>query len=831
MVKKISKKELFIKLLKFGGILLALGVLIMAMLFLYYIKDLPDPGKINKRIINESTKIYDRTGEHILYEIHGEEKRTVVPFDQIPDTVKYAAVVLEDQGFYSHHGIDFKGILRSLLKDVMKGSLEQGGSTITQQFVKNSILTSEKRISRKIKEVILAIEIEQKFSKDEILQMYLNEIPYGSNAYGIEAAAQTFFGVHANELSLSQSAFLASLPKAPTYYSPFGTHIDRLDARWKYALDRMADLGYITREQADEAKKEDVVSQISPTRENIKAPHFVLYVKEMLVEEFGEEAMERDGLKVYTTLDWDLQQIAERVVREGVEENGEKYNFSNAALVALSPKNGQVLSMVGSRDYFDEEIDGNVNVAVRLRQPGSSFKPYVYATAFSKGYTPDTILFDVDTNFSTNSGEPYNPKNYDNKNHGPLKMKEALGMSLNVPAVKTLYLAGVNESINMAKSMGITSLNQPERYGLSLVLGGGEVKLIDHVSAFGVFANDGVKVDKTSILRVEDSKGEVIKNYISDQGEEVMDENVAREITGILSNNKLRESVFGTNNALVIPDRQVAAKTGTTNEWRDGWLIGATPSLAAGVWVGNNDNSPMAQGADGSYVAGPVWNKFMTEALKNTQKEKFQEPEEKEKIGKPVLDGDLEIEKEVEVCEYDKDEFCLANSECPDKLKDEKTFFNAHSILYYVDIDDPLKEDYPEAPEKDPQFENWEEAVEDWAKDEEDRKERRNVPTEECEASDFEDYNASIKIEGPNNGSTIDRRNITIKTNISGDAGVDKVEFFFDGKNIGTRKDNPYNISYEIPEDKNSQTVKIEARVYDDFDGSNSDSISVKIDF
>ncbi len=833
MVKKLFKKEFLVKLLKFGGILFGLVVLLMIMLFLFYMKDLPDPGKINKRVIAESTKIYDRTGDNILYEIHGEEKRTVVPFDQIPDTVKYAAVVLEDQGFYTHHGIDIKGIIRSVLKDVMKGSLAQGGSTITQQFVKNSILTSEKRISRKIKEIILAIEIEQKFTKDEILQMYLNEIPYGSNAYGIEAAAQTYFGVHANELTLAQSAFLSSLPKAPTYYSPFGSHTDRLDVRWKYAVDRLAELGYITEEQAEEAKKDDVISQINPARENIKAPHFVLYVKEMLVEEFGEEAMEQDGLKVYTTLDWDLQQTAERIVKEGVEENGEKYNFSNAALVALNPKNGQVLSMVGSKDYFDKEIDGNVNVATRLRQPGSSFKPYVYATAFSRGYTPDTILFDVDTNFSTDSGEPYNPKNYDDKNYGPVKMKEALGMSLNVPAVKTLYLAGVKNSIKLAKSMGITSLNQPSRYGLSLVLGGGEVMLIDHVSAFGVFANDGVKVDKTSILRVESSKGELLKDYTSDKGKEVMKKNVARQITGILSNNSLRESVFGTNNALVIPDRQIAAKTGTTNEWRDGWLIGVTPSLAAGVWTGNNDNSAMAQGADGSYTAGPIWNKFMTEALKNKQKENFKEPEGKEdnETRKPVLDGELEIEQEVEVCEYEKEKFCLANSKCPDKLKDKKTFFNAHSILYYIDINNPLNKDYPEEPENDPQFKNWEEAVEDWVKKKEDRKERREIPEDECESSDFKDYSAEIDIESPKNGSTINSQVFTIKTDTSGDADVDQVDFFFDRKAIGTKKSNPYNFEYKIPDDKNNQTVKIEVKVYDDQGEKNSDSIDVKIAF
>ncbi len=828
------------KIWKILLIIIGIGFLSVAGVFVYYAKDLPDPGKINKRIVAESTKIYDRTGEQLLYEVHGEERRTIIPEDQIPAAVKYATIVLEDQSFFKHHGVDFQGIIRAALKDAMKGNVAQGGSTITQQFVKNSILTSEKKISRKIKEVVLAIEIEQKFTKKQILQMYLNEIPYGSNAYGIEAAAQTFFGVPARDLTLAQSALLAALPKAPTYYSPHGSHTDKLLARWKYALTKMQDLGYITQEQYEEAVNQDVLKQIIPFRSNIKAPHFVLYVKEQLVKEFGEEEVEKGGFNVYTTLDWDMQQLAERVVKEGVEKNGNKYNFSNAALVALNPKNGHILTMVGSKDYFDESIDGNVNVAIRMRQPGSSFKPYVYAQAFRKGYMPETTIFDVDTNFEASNGKEYNPKNYDNKNRGPIKMKRALAMSLNVPAVKTLYLAGIKNSIELAKSMGITTLNNPSRYGLALVLGGGEVKLIDHVAAFSVFANAGEKNEKTAILRVEKPNGEVLKNYENQKEKRVLEKDVALQICEILSENKYRAPVFGTNNDLVISGRQVAAKTGTTNEWRDGWLVGASPSLAAGVWTGNNNNTPMAQGADGSYTAGPIWNAFMSQALKNKQLEEFEKPKSIRElidmrisegaIIKPILDGSFEAEEEIDVCKKDDGDYCLANKHCPDSLMEDKHFFNAHTILYYVDKDDPLGE-YPEDPDDDPQFKNWEKAVQKWAEKKADKESLKIVPEDECDDDDFDDFFSEIEITSPGEGETITEKIIKIKTDIHGDADVDQVDFFFDGKSIGSRKDKPYEKEYNIPDDKDGKSVEIKVKVYDEDGGKDEDSIRVKIDF
>ena len=468
------------------------GVITAISLFIYYSKDLPNPGKINKRVVIESTKIYDRTGEHLLYELYGEEKRTVVPIENIPETVKKATIVLEDNIFYSHHGFDAAAITKAACYEISSkiglgdlGGLcpKRGGSTITQQFIKNSLLTSERRYSRKIKELILAIEIENKFSKDDILGMYLNEIPYGSNSYGIEAAAKTFFGVSVGDLTLAQAALLACLPNAPSYYSPYGSHTDKLLNRWMYALDRMYELGYITEEQKESAKNEDILSQVKPLSNILQAPHFSMYVKEKLEEQFGEKELQSKGLKVYTTLDWDLQKKAENIVLEGVNAEGAKWRFSNAALVAVNPQNGQVLAMAGSKDYWDKSIDGNVNVATRLRQPGSSFKPYIYARAFQEGYTPDTIIYDVPTNFGKDgSGNYYRPNNYDGSFHGPMKMKEALARSLNIPAVKALYLVGIKDAISQVELMGINTLKNPH-LGLSLVLGGGEVKLLEHVGA------------------------------------------------------------------------------------------------------------------------------------------------------------------------------------------------------------------------------------------------------------------------------------------------------------------------------------------------------------
>ncbi len=692
---KFTKIVLILVLL--GGAALTLAALAV---FIVFARNLPNPSNLEDRTVTESTKIYDRTGQIILYDIHGEERRTIIPFNEIPGVVKDATIVAEDRDFYKHRGIDFKAIVRAFLSNLTSDSL-QGGSTITQQFVKKSILSDERTLTRKIKEAILALELERRYSKDEILNFYLNQIPYGSNAYGIEAAAQTFFSKKANDLTLSEAVLLASLPKATSYYSPYGEHRDELITRQHNILNKMAELNYISSAEAERAKKQTL--NFSKIKSGIQAPHFVFYVKNLVEEKYGEEYVAKAGLKVITTLDWDLQNIAETAVAAGADRN-DKVGAHNAALTALDPKTGQVLVMVGSRDYFKDPVpagcepgvncqfEGNVNVVTRLRQPGSAFKPFVYATAFKKGYTDKTILFDIPTQFDTGCnplGQPqsvgtkcYSPRNFDFKFRGPVTARVALANSLNVPAVQMLYLAGVEDSINTAEDMGLTTLKDRSRFGLSLVLGGGEIKLLELASAFGVLATEGVRHAPVSILRIENSKGEVLEEF-KDEPSQVLDPEISRLVTNILSDNNARIPIFGPRSPLFFEGRPVAAKTGTTNEFRDGWTLGYTPSLVAGVWVGNNDNIPIKQ-EPGVYVAAPIWRDFMTQAFEklNLVPESCTPPQIKEVV-KPILNGEYIINGEI------------------------------HSTLYYINRNDPTGP-APANPYTDPMFNNWESAVRAW---------------------------------------------------------------------------------------------------------------------
>ena len=834
-IKEMSGKDKWKILGKLCLGLFGLGILVVVGTFLYFSKDLPSATSVDAKLVAQSTKIYDRSGQHLLYDVHGEEKRTVVPFAQIPDNVKYATIALEDQTFYAHHGIDPKSILRSIFKDIIKGGAVQGGSTITQQFIKKSLLTDEKTVTRKIKELILSLELEQKYSKDDILGMYLNQIPYGSSAYGIEAAAQTFFSKTSKDLTLAQAALLASLPNAPTYYSPFGLHTQQLVYRQKSTLQKMAEQGYITQEQADGAKDEDILSQINPKNDNISAPHFVMFVKDYLEQKYGEQAVEQGGLKVYTTLDWDKQQAAEKAVSEGAAKNATQ-NASNAALVAMDPKNGQILAMVGSKNYFGKSepagcVSGKTckfepqdNTTIRDRQPGSSFKPYVYLTAFTKGYTPETLLYDVPTNFSTDDGKEYTPQNYDGKFHGPLQMKNALAMSLNIPAVKTLYLAGVYNSINLAKGLGIKGLNQPDRYGLSLVLGGGEVTLLDHVNAYGALATGGIHHDKTAILKIQDKDGTVLEEYRQDGGQRVVEEKYVAMLDHIMSTNEYRAPVFGENNPFKFVDRPVAAKTGTTNEFRDGWAMGFTPSIAVGVWAGNNDNSSMKAGADGIVVAAPIWRAFMNQALANTPVEEFPKYE-KEDTGKAILNGEVDKQSNLKVCKIPgtKNDYCLANDYCPPADVEKKDFADIHDILYYVNKDDP-RGDVPKNPSDDPQFKNWEKGLQDWLK--KDGKGGKNgpAPTEDCEKSDFMSANqpsVSVSASGSVSGG------VAVTAEVDAPYEVEKVTFSINGNDAGSVSSAPYQVSYSPP--VGTTSIDIKATVFDKQGNQASDSKTVSL--
>jgi len=592
-------------------------------LAVYVFYNTPPVTTLTSSKATETSIIYDRTGQHILYEIHGEENRKVISHDEIPDFVRLATIAAEDNEFYSHKGIDFRAILRSLKADVSSNEIQQGGSTITQQLARNVFLTREKTFKRKIYEVVLAFKIEMAYSKDEILDMYLNEIPYGSNAYGIQSAAETFLGKNASELTLDEAALLSALPNATTFYSPYGNHAGDLIRRKNKILDKMTELNLANKSDALVAKQTETMFKIIPFKQSIDCPHFVFYVKEQFEQKYGQDALEKGGYQIYTTLDYDLQKKAEQVIQQNMSQLGEKYGATNAALVSVDPKTGQILTMVGSKDYYDKSMDGQVNVAISPRQPGSSFKPFAYAAAFEKGYQPENMLYDIPTDFGPDgSGQTYKPNNYDGSFHGLVSMRQALAGSLNIPAVKTLYLAGIKDTIDLAHRLGITTLNDTNRYGLALVLGGGEVTLLDETAGYSVFANDGKRNPATGILKIVESNGNIFYEAKAQDTQTIHSE-IARKINSILSDNGARSLIFGSGSKLYIPGRQVAAKTGTTQEFHDAWTVGYTPSITTGVWVGNNNNDAMKNGADGSYAAAPLWNDFMTEALKNYPDERF----------------------------------------------------------------------------------------------------------------------------------------------------------------------------------------------------------------
>lgn len=694
----------------FSGASLALAAAIAAVVWIFFtVQSLPSPDEFHKREVSQSTKLYDRTGEHLLYEIHGAEKRTVIPFTEIPTHVKQATLAAEDAEFYTQPAFDWRGIVRAFIANLKEGRRVQGGSTVTQQLAKNAFLTSEKTYLRKIKELILALEFERSYSKDEIFSFYLNQVPYGSNVYGVEAASQTYFGKSARDLSVGESAALAALLKAPSYYSPWGSHLAELLARKDYVLDRMAALGHLDLAARDRAKRE-TLSFLPPSLGAIAAPHFSLAVKEYLVGRYGEDAVENGGLKVITTLDAEFQNLAELAVREGSTRNLERYGSANAALVAQDPKTGQVLAMVGSRDWYETasfpegctpgkncQFEPSFNVAIQgLRQPGSALKPFVYLTAFEKGYSPETTLFDVVTEFDTRNdpATSYQPTNFDGTTRGPVKMANALAESLNIPAVKTLYLAGFDDVLKKLHAYGITTLGERWRYGLSLTLGGGEVKLVDLVNAYATLSQNGVRRSPSLVLRVENAAGRALEEY-RDTATRVDDGSAAKLITRILSDSDLRYPIFrGTNALTIFPDYEVALKTGTSEDHRDAWTVGYTPFLVVGVWAGNNNNQAMIRQGSSILAAVPVWNAFMKEALLRYAPEPFERPAELSALPqKPMLDGRWDVAA--------RDGNILSRQ--------------VHSILYYLNRENP-RGPIPQNPESDPQFENWERAVIAWAR-------------------------------------------------------------------------------------------------------------------
>ncbi len=814
--KKITWKKVGRGLLWAGGAFL----LLIAIMFAIYSKDLPTPAKIAARTAAQSTKIYDRTGETLLYET-GEEKRTIIDSNQIPDNLKNATVAVEDDNFYKHSGFDVRGLAAAVWEKITdRRTTTRGASTITQQYIKNALLDSDRTMTRKIKELILAVELEFMYDKDEILTMYLNEIPYGGNTAGAEAAARMYYGIPASELSLSQAATLAAIPQAPTYYSPYGTHTDNLGYRKEYVLNRMAEQNYITQEEADAAKEEDtttVGSSVQLRKDTILAPHFALYVIEQAAEEFGEEKIQKEGLKIITTLDFEKQKIAEESINNGVSKI-ERYGAENAALVSIDPNNGQVLAMVGSKDFFNTDIDGNVNVTASLRQPGSSFKPYSYATLLKKKeYSPASILFDLRTDF----GGGYVPRNYDGSFEGPVTIRHALANSLNIPAVKSMSLAGLDNVIRTAEDMGISSLTDRDRYGLSLVLGSGEITPLEMAGAYGVFANQGVKHDIKTIMKIYDQTNKVLYEYEPDKdtGRVALDPQVAYEITDILSDNVARSPHMGSRSQLFFSGKNIASKTGTTSSYKDAWTVGYSRNIATAVWVGNNDSREMKAGAAGLVVAAPIYHEYMNRVVEKS--DTFDRPDGIQEVTVDKLSGKLPTEHSPETITdifatwqvpTEKDDIhikvrilkgtdLLAPEDVPDSLVEERLFTNIHSE----------RPDYP----------NWEGPVRGWAES------QGMGTTPPTEYGDPGDLAPSISISSPGDGSTVTGTQ-AITANAASNIGVKNVTFYIDDISIGVDSNSPYTYSYNF-NNLTSGNHKITAIVTDTNNATAKSSATVNV--
>jgi 1A family penicillin-binding protein len=667
-------ETIFVVLLTFFFI----GLAVVFILISIYVSNLPSIEIVTENIRGGSTQIYDRKGEVLLYEIG--LRQYPVSYEEIPKTVIYSTLAAEDDSFFEHKGVSIKGILRSIILNIKTGSLTYGGSTITQQLARNLFLTQEKSIIRKIKEIILALEIERKFTKEQILTMYLNSINYGAGNIGIKAAADFYFNKNLKDLNWSEAAILASIPKSPKYYSPiYEENLTRLKERRDFILKRLYELGWINYNDYLSAINEPIkISQKKYYK--IAAPHFVIEVKKILEKMFPDTNLETAGLKVITTLNYDYQKIAEEVVKDGALKNEKNAGARNASLLMMDAKTGEILVMVGSRDFFDESIQGQVNMTTALRQPGSTFKPISYVTLFQLGYPIETIVFDVPTNFGT-PDNPYIPQNFDHKFRGPVNLRIALAQSINVPAVKVFYLAGPERVIENARKFGLTTIRDYKNYGLSLGLGTAEVRMIDLLKAYSVFANDGEVVSQSLILKIYNSKGEIIYEY-KPVKERVIDSQPVRMVNDILKDYEARRGLFVRSLPLTkIDDYEIAIKTGTSQFYRDAWTIGYTPEFIVGVWAGNTDGKPVKEGLS-TVAALPIWHNFVSKVIKDFPKTKFPPPLPV-KVNKILLNGEW------------------------------ISSYGIHSELYFIDRNNPLGP-MPANPYNDPQFYNWESAVQSW---------------------------------------------------------------------------------------------------------------------
>ncbi len=819
--RRSTRTVLWAKYAKIAFILSIVGV-VGLMLFIPILSlTLPSPDKIVRRE-GFSTKILDRNGE-VLYDIFVDQRRTQVPISQIPDYVKQGTIAVEDQNFYSHQGFDPTAYIRILFDAVFKRRI-RGGSTLTQQLVKNVLLSPETTIWRKVKELVLALQIESRYSKDQILELYLNEVPYGGTAYGVEAAAEVYFGKKVTDLNLTESAILAGLPQSPSRYSPYSSTPKAFIARTKHVLQRMREDGYITEEQEKASSEEIENITFVGKGASFKAPHFVQYVQEILEERYGQSAVEQGGLKVTTTLDLKLQDQAQTIVSEEIEKV-EKLKIGNGAAVVLDPETGEILAMVGSKNFNAEDYDGQVNVTMSLRQPGSSIKPITYVTAFKKGFTPATLLVDTPTKFPGGADNPdYEPVNYDGKFRGPVQVRYALANSLNVPAVKMLALTGIKDVLSTAYDLGLTSLEPTKetlsRVGLSLTLGGGEVRLLELTGAYGAFMNGGYKLEPVAILRVEDSNGRILEEVKPEKGKQVLTTEQAFLIADILSDNTARAETFGTNSLLNVPGWDIAAKTGTTNDKRDNWALGGNQHVAVGVWVGNNDNSPMQQVASGVSGASPIWRKILMAALEGKPKVTFDPPKDIQTVQVDAISGYREhdgfparSEYFVKGTEPGEDTVHVKLKVCKNEGKlatpSDVVAGNYDEKEYIV-----LKEEDPTAGAGSPN--RWQEGILSWIDTQTDS--RYKPPTEYCNGVNSAPLN--VEFTSPRDRDSNLPNQFTVKFRIDTINSIDLAELEIDGTRVRSFTGGPF--EYEVNLSNGTHTLRAIAH---DSKGNQSDRV------
>jgi 1A family penicillin-binding protein len=809
----VSRMTLISRLVYGGFIALIVGIIFVIGMFAWYSRDLPRPDKV-QRTTGLSTVVLDRNGEK-LYDIFQEADRVPATWEEVPQYLKDATVAVEDKDFYKHQGLSTTGIIRALLSNVFSSGL-QGGSTLTQQLVKTVLLSQERTLPRKIKEAILAIQIERKYSKNDILLMYLNEAPYGGTAAGVKAAAEDYFNKNVKNLTLVESVIIAGLPQSPSYYSPFTGEPKAYVARAQHVLRRMRDDGYITPAQEAQASAALPSVQFTTPSTALRAPHFVAYVKQLLINQFGEKAVDAGGLTVTTTLDWKLQDIAQTAVREEVDK-AKKLKVSNGAALVLNPKTGEILAMVGSKDYSSTDSSGlKYNVAIQAeRQPGSSLKPIIYAAALSKGYTASTLLMDVDTKYP--SGDPakpeYNPKNYDGKFRGPMQMRYALGNSINTIAVKTTALVGVKDILKIGYDMGIVTWQPTDemlkRVGLSLPLGGAEVHMIDEAVAYGVFATGGNRVEPVAILKVTDTKGKTLYEYKPSSPRQVLDPAISYIISSILSDNDARKEEFGPNSYLIVPGRTVAAKTGTTDDKRDNWTSGYTKDRVVITWVGNNDNSPMNPAlASGITGAAPIWNRIMKAALKDIPDSPFDKPDNVIQMDIDGYGGGLPVDGQPTRKEY----FIKGTEPTGPSPIYQKLKISHHDSNKLANAVEAATGDYEEKQfivfkEDDPVSgdgkNRWQDGINAWINGLGDNG-KYKPPTETYSGTN----QIVINIKSPSDQSQVSDNNVTVTGEVVSTADVDKVQVTMNGT---TKESSDKNFSQTFNVTNGQYTIHIHA--------------------